>query len=400
MFPLPLILINAAMATFCLWFILGKTRVSGVTKIALLPAAFLFFWMALDGSSFMPEPYITLLLVAIYVIREKEKENSVWFIGIILGLIFLIKFNAAFLIGVALFVSWLLEEGKINFQVIARDTGRLLVGALLPLIPFLLLFHKNYQEVYFWLFRYNKDVVIPLARLWPPGLLSLFFLVLLVDITAIAISLKIKMQRKNIFLFLSSAFLVVISYPRYGDSHLLPSFIGFCVGIIVILKEKKDVFNQVKEYQKVLLVPVIAFAVASSLLFTATIVKKTIILFIPDHERQADFGEQDKYFINNLSGCHSIYISPPDVLMYMRLPEEKRSFFVYANFPWTFPPTMQQKISEDITKKKISCFIYPLTEAGTDPQDIIFSNFIKGKNLKQKIINWDKDDPEKLVLYY
>lgn len=374
-FPLILAILNSIIAVLSAVSILSWTNLKSWKK-TLATLAFIIIWTVIIGPNFPPSIYITPLLLLILHLNKKRTSLAAYFIGVVIGLIFLIKFNAAVLIAFSWFISEVIEDWPHNIN--KNKLKKFLFsffGFLTPLPPFLIIFINHYTQVYTWLFDYNGRVVIELAKEWPPRIISFFFIILITNLIALLITIKEQRSKKSIFIILSSISLLWLAYPRYGAEHLLPSLLGFIYSIAIIWN-----YNGYKKTNIMALWIILLL----TLLMTALEIKRTSWIFnkFPDSYYASSFSTEDQKFLTDDSGCQSIYIYPSNQLIYLNIPSIRRSFFSYPNFSWTFTEKLQDKILQDLENRQINCYLALAPE--------FINNFYRSEKIEQKLMAENK----------
>ena len=184
-FPYVVILINSLGATFIIYYLLSLFDLKSWQRY-LTALLFIIFWISLAGSSLMPEPYIFFLLILIFRIIQKTKPANYILAGLITGLIFLIKPNAAALLIISILI-WQIFISIKDIKLIFKNGALIFSGILISLLPFILIYHSSLAGVYNWLFVYNSEIVLSLGKIWPPNTLSLFYLMLIGNLSALIV---------------------------------------------------------------------------------------------------------------------------------------------------------------------------------------------------------------------
>ncbi|MEI6528813.1 MAG: hypothetical protein WCN88_00210 [Candidatus Falkowbacteria bacterium] len=384
-FPIIIIFINCLSATYIIYFLLSLFSLRAWQRY-LTALLFIIFWISLTGFSLMPEPYIFFLLILVFRVIQKIKPAHYILAGLLTGLIFLIKPNAAALLSISIIIWQILLYQK-DIQLIIKNGALIFSGFLISLLPFILIYHSSLVSVYNWLFIYNRDVVLSLGKIWPPNTLSLFYLMLIGDISALIIIIR-KAKYSNLLLpLISSALLIFLAYPRNDDYHLLPSLLGLFIGTIIIIDESRKLLkNNTKLNQLTILIFNLCFFSFLFSYLTGQIYTSYFNFITKPGIYSYNFSSDSRVIIYDRVKCQSIYIYPSSPMMYLRLPNLQKSYFLYPNWSWTFTPEIQKQILNDIKSKKIDCFII---NADDNAKNIELENYIKQNFTQHEELIWN-----------
>jgi len=383
-FPFWLIVVNALGALFIINYIFSLFDFKAYQR-HLVSLSFIFFWIILDGFAFVPEPSIAILLAIIYCVLKKVHTLNLFIAGLFLGLIFLIKPNAFVLLFFALII-WQIYIHHTNIKSVIKNSALLLAGAVTALMPFIIIYRQNLGEVYYWLFQYNSTVVLELGKIWPPNISSLFFLILITNIASLILIISDIKYTRYFLPVISSVILIFISYPRYGDYHLLPALIGFLIGNLLIIQTSRTILhNQRRLYKTALILLGVVLIYMSTIYIVNDALPTLSHLSSQSEYYQLDFSATSQQIIKEKINCKSIYIYPSASLLYLRLPNLQKSKFLYPTWEWTSTEDMQRKILEDVRLKKIDCYIL---NANNNIDNSIIKDYIQQNFIKREKITY------------
>lgn len=384
-FPIFIIALNTLGAWLMLQYIIKQFSLNTWTRI-ILSLAFIALFLQLDGYGFMPEVYISIILIFIYQLLEKNNNYKTIAAGFLAGLIMAIKWNAFILLLPALFL-WQATKTNNKLSSAFKNSWLFLSGLLVSLLPFFFFYGKNLDSVYQWLFVYNRETVLPLAKIWPPPLFSFFSIFLLIILSALAVALRYKKYNKLILPLSASFFLLLLNYPRFGVGHLLPSLIGFLIAAIVLAKESQLLLKIKSRPLKLIVIGTLSTVAIFIIFSSGKSIASNFSAFNKHPESyNGDWTDASKQMLAIENTCSYVYIQDSQPLLYLRLPQFRPGYFNYPDFPWTINQEMIKKIEDDIKEKNIDCFIVkkdqPLLGVITDlskdyqePQEIIWQSY-------------------------
>ncbi|MFZ2310921.1 MAG: glycosyltransferase family 39 protein [Patescibacteria group bacterium] len=388
LFPLWLILINSSIVVFIVYYIFSVVKFKTVKRI-MISSAFILIWTFLCGGSFLPESYVSLLIVIIYFLFKNIENNRRYLMlfGFFVGLVFLIKFNAFVLVLFSIFFYYMFNLRRERSLIKIKNFLYFTISMMIPIVSLLILYYRNFTELVYWMLKYNFNIVAPLFRNWPPPMFSLFFLILIFNIFILCLIFLNKQNKEKFykisFPVLMSTFLILLSYPLYGDSHLLVAVVGFFVAILLFFKERLyniinfNNFTNISWPIKIIIFATSFLIVILICTVSFSLTKKGFRLFWPAPESfySADFDEKTVSYIEDEKKCNYVYVYPAEgsnILMYLSFKKTKNIKFLYPNFIFTFTEKMQNMILSELIEKKVDC--------------ILFKSEISKKSLRSKII--------------
>jgi hypothetical protein len=379
LFSVWLILINSSIVVLLIYYFTSLCELTIRTRI-LFATTIVWLWTILLGSTFMPEPYITLFVILSYqaFVKINSHKRYLFGFGVLLSLIMLIKFTAFFFMLFSLLLYCIFNFKTDTKIVTFSNVLYFLMGSILPILPFIAIYHDNFKELIYWNFTYNLEVAAPLGRYWPPSPFSLLFLILVVNISILSTILMNRSNGNNYckvtFPIISSTCLLLLAYPRYDDSHLLPAIVGCITGIVFFFREGihlsiiHSINCSIITY-KTYILKVIASLIVSHILFLVgysivSFSKLTYRMFWPSPGSyyHAEFPNNSLEYIENKEQCNYVYIYPADgsnLLMNVSLPKSKSIGFLYPNWSWTFTNEIQNMILEELISKQVDCVLIP-----------------------------------------
>lgn len=384
-FPVFIIALNSLGALFVLSYIQKQFTLKIGARI-IIALSFVALWLQLDGYAFMPEVYISFLLIAIFWSLEKNNNKRLIIAGFLAGLIMAIKWNAFVLLLPAL-IAWQASREKNNIRAALKNGWLFISGLIIALIPFLFFYGSNLKTIYQWLFIYNRDIVLPLAKIWPPPLFSFFSIFFLIILSALVIALRHKKYSQLVLPLSASFFLLLLNYPRFGVGHLLPSLIGVLIAILVLAKESQFLLKIKSRPLKLIAIGTLSTVAIFIIFGSGKSIASNIFAFNKHPENyNGNWTDTSKQALAIENTCSYVYIQDSQPLLYLRLPQLRPGYFNYPNFPWTFNQTMIEKIEDDIKEKNINCFIVKkdqslldiianLTQHYQAPQEITWQSY-------------------------
>ncbi len=409
-FPLWMIIINSSICTLFIRYFFRNFSFG--IKGRILSAAFLILiWTVMFGGVFLPEPYVACLVILIYLsfskIRAESRSRSnninLVILGVLFGALFLIKFNAFVLLSCGFFLYCLLNFKRERVLINLKNIARFVAGMITPLLPFLYIYRDNLKEVAYLMFTYNFEVVSRLARAWPPKPFSLFFLIFSVDIIVLGAIFFNKESReryyKLTFPILSSLCLLLMSYPLYGNFHLLPAMAGFLTGVFLFFREKlyQRFVVRISGYKRrvagALALLILSYILLAGANFIFSLGKEAYRIFWirPGEFYHSDFAPGAAAYIEEVVGCRYVYVYPADqynLPMYIKLPAVKRIRFVYPNWNWTFTEDVQKMIVAELEDKLVDCLLVADKPIETTLRSQIIEDHIRDNYSKVGAVTW------------
>ncbi|MFA6194139.1 MAG: hypothetical protein WC719_00135 [Patescibacteria group bacterium] len=409
-FPFWMIIINSLICVLFIRYFFWNFSF-GIRGRLILAAVLIWLWTVMFGGVFLPEPYVACLVILIYLFFSKiraeaqSRTNNIYLaiFGILFGALFLIKFNAFVLLSFGLCLYCLFNFKKERSLINLKNISLFAAGMIAPLLPFLFIYHDKLRQVAYLMFTYNFGVVSRLARAWPPQPFSLFFLILSVDIIVLSAIFFNKENRekyyKLTFPILSSLCLLLMSYPLYGNFHLLPAMVGFLTGILLFFKEKiyRRFAVQVSDYKKyvasALVLLVISYVFLTFANFVFSLGKETYRIFWvrPEEFYHSDFAPGAAAYIEEQERCEYVYVYPADqynLPMYIELPDVKRIRFAYPNWNWTFTEDMQEMIVAELEDKRVDCLLVADKPMETTLHSQIIEDYVRDNYSKVGEVTW------------
>ena len=375
----------------------------------LLYFSLIWFLTSFYFFTIIPEPLIALIVVLIYLVlifKSKFLDKfKFYLIGFLFTAILLIKYNCFIFLSagsVIYLILYYLKFYKLPFTF--KDVVKFLLGAFIITLPFLLYYLGNYKEVFYWLFTFNTKIVLLFAKEWPPHLFgSSIFFIFLVELI-ILVSLFFEKNKKYLFIFIfpliTSTCMLLISYPRYGDEHLLPSLPGLFLGMIIFYKEKLYLFYKEKFInfkgiffwviiRRVLLIILFILLLIFSVIFLVVSVKKNYRTIIPKSPSYFyKIKELSKNTKKELDNCNYVYVYPPLSFVYLELPN-KRIKYTYENFSWSSVKIFEKEILTELEQKKVGCIIEKRNFLDQDIRSSMLENYF--------ILNYNKTGELRLI---